>query len=60
MHFSAATKDCFVMVGTPRAAIELTSCLHHGGTKLTQIMVPHSLNGLAGISRGVEISLLDL
>ena len=37
-----------------------TSCLHHGGTKLTQIMVPCSLNGLADVSRGVEIPLQDL
>ena len=37
-----------------------TSCLHHGETKQTPIMVPHSLDGLAGVSRGVEIPLEDL
>ena len=30
---------------------------HDEGTELTPTMVPHSLNGLAGVSRGVEISL---
>ena len=37
-----------------------TSCLHHGETKPTPTMVPHSLNGLTGVSRGVEIPLQDL
>lgn len=37
-----------------------TSCLHHGGTKPTPTMVPHSLDGLAGVVRGVEIPLWDL
>ena len=34
-----------------------TSCLHRGGTKPTPTMVPHSLDGLAGINRGVQIPL---
>ena len=37
-----------------------TSCLHHGETKLTPTMAPHSLSGLAGVSRGVEIPFQDL
>ena len=37
-----------------------TSCLHHGETKQTLIMVPHSLDGKAGVSRGVENVLEDL
>ena len=37
-----------------------TSCLHHGETKLTPIMGPHSLSGLAGVSRGVEIPFRGL
>ena len=37
-----------------------TSCLHHGETKLTPTMAPHSLNGLAGVNRGVEIPFQDL
>jgi len=28
------------------------SCLHHGGTKPTPTMAPHSLSGLAGVSGG--------
>jgi len=37
-----------------------TSCSHHGETKPIPTMVPHSLNGLAGVSRGVVIPLQDL
>ena len=37
-----------------------TSRLHHGETKLTPTIGPHSLSGLAGVSRGVEIPFQDL
>ena len=37
-----------------------TSCLHHGETKPTPIIAPHSLDGVAGVSRGVEIPFQDL
>ena len=37
-----------------------TSCLHLGGAKQTPTMVPPLLNGLAGVSKGVEIPFLDL
>ena len=37
-----------------------TSCLHHGVTKPIPSMVPHFLNGLVGVNRGVKIPLQDL
>ena len=36
------------------------SCSHHGGTKPIPTMVPPSLDGLAGINKGVEIPFWDL
>ena len=37
-----------------------TSCLHLGGTKQILTMVPYLLNMPAGVSKGVEITFLDL
>ena len=37
-----------------------TSCLDHGGRKPTPTMLPLSLDGLAGVNKGVGIPLLDL
>ena len=37
-----------------------TTCLHLGETRQTQIMVRLSLNGLAGVSRGVKVPFQDL
>ena len=36
-----------------------TSCLHHGETRPYPTMAPHSLSGLAGVSRGIEIPFQD-